>query len=218
MSARTVNQDLSVLCDCLEWALEQGMINKNPFRWMRQLRKPRQVVPYISQEEIDPVFDALPAKHRSFFTFLRETGCRHEEALAPRRSQINLKRKEVLFLRTKFSRDRAVPLSPKAIEAIQTVPPSPFYDHAFDNPDTLKRWSDCRKPWESARKQAGSKLRVHDLRHFYAIRLAEKGVPMHYIQYMLGHSSVTTTEKYYARFSPRSAQQAVLAILEGGRG
>ena len=36
---------------------------------------------------------------------------------------------------------------------------------------------------------------------------------MHYIQYMLGHSSVTTTEKYYARFSPRSAQRAVRAFV-----
>ena len=112
---------------------------------------------------------------------------------------------------------RAVPLSPEAIKAIQAVPPSPFCDNVFYNPDTLRRWSDCRRPWESSREKVDSKLRVHDLRHFYAIRLAEKGVPMHYIQYMLGHSSVTITEKYYARFSPRSAQQAVLAVLEGGK-
>jgi len=41
---------------------------------------------------------------------------------------------------------------------------------------------------------------------------------MHIIQAMLGHSSVTTTEKYYAHFSPNYAAHRALQVLEGSKG
>jgi integrase len=39
-------------------------------------------------------------------------------------------------------------------------------------------------------------LRVHDLRHTYATLLESLGVPISTIGYLLGHSSVQTTERY----------------------
>ncbi len=35
------------------------------------------------------------------------------------------------------------------------------------------------------------------------------------IQKVLGHSSVHTTELYYAKYSPRSAARRVLTVLQG---
>lgn len=39
-------------------------------------------------------------------------------------------------------------------------------------------------------------IHPHTLRHTFATRLAEQGVPLHILQRILGHASVTTTEKY----------------------
>ena len=39
-------------------------------------------------------------------------------------------------------------------------------------------------------------LHWHDLRHEYASRLVEKGVPLAQVRDLLGHSSITTTERY----------------------
>jgi integrase len=39
-------------------------------------------------------------------------------------------------------------------------------------------------------------LRWHDLRHEYASRLVERGVPLAQVRDLLGHASVTTTERY----------------------
>lgn len=39
-------------------------------------------------------------------------------------------------------------------------------------------------------------LRWHDLRHEYASRLVEHGVPLAQVRDLLGHASITTTERY----------------------
>jgi len=39
-------------------------------------------------------------------------------------------------------------------------------------------------------------LHWHDLRHEYASRLVEQGVPLAQVRDLLGHASITTTERY----------------------
>lgn len=39
-------------------------------------------------------------------------------------------------------------------------------------------------------------LHWHDLRHEYASRLVDKGVPLAQVRHLLGHASITTTERY----------------------
>ena len=92
-------------------------------------------------------------------------------------------------------------------------------DWVFYNPRTLKPFYDARTPWEKARKAAGHQwLKVKDLRTLYAIRLAEaEGVELHHVQRALGHSSIVTTQDYYARHSDRSTERRVLRVLEGGK-
>ena len=54
----------------------------------------------------------------------------------------------------------------------------------------------------------------HDLRHEYACRLAERGVPITKIQYLLGHASVVTTERYIHHTLAEPSKAA--AVLERG--
>src|SRR5262249_49794869 len=57
-------------------------------------------------------------------------------------------------------------------------------------------------------------LHWHDLRHEYACRLAERGVPITKIQYLLGHASVVTTERYIHHTLAELSKAA--AVLERG--
>jgi integrase len=57
-------------------------------------------------------------------------------------------------------------------------------------------------------------LHWHDLRHEYACRLAERGVPLTKIQYLLGHASVVTTERYIHHTLAELSKAA--AVLESG--
>jgi integrase len=57
-------------------------------------------------------------------------------------------------------------------------------------------------------------LHWHDVRHEYACRLAERGVPITKIQYLLGHASVVTTERYIHHTLAELSKAA--AVLESG--
>ena len=58
-------------------------------------------------------------------------------------------------------------------------------------------------------------LHWHDLRHEYASRLVEKGVPLAQVRDLLGHASITTTERYDNQ--KLENLQAAAARLESGK-
>ena len=58
-------------------------------------------------------------------------------------------------------------------------------------------------------------LHWHDLRHEYASRLVEKGVPLAQVRDLLGHASIVTTERYDNQ--RLEALQAAVARLEAGK-
>ena len=57
-------------------------------------------------------------------------------------------------------------------------------------------------------------LRWHDLRHEYASRLVEKGVPLSQVRDLLGHASIVTTERYDNQ--KPEALMAAARLLETG--
>ena len=58
-------------------------------------------------------------------------------------------------------------------------------------------------------------LHWHDLRHEYASRLVERGVPLAQVRDLLGHASITTTERYDNQ--TLEALQAATERLEDGK-
>jgi integrase len=58
-------------------------------------------------------------------------------------------------------------------------------------------------------------LHWHDLRHEYGSRLSERGVPLGQVRDLMGHASITTTERYDNQ--TLAALQAAAARLEAGR-
>jgi hypothetical protein len=82
-------------------------------------------------------------------------------------------------------------------------------DYIFHPADGLQ-WKSILESFRSLLKRCGFKRSgVHILRHTFGAHLAQKGVDMAVIRDLLGHHSVTLTEKYYAHLAPGSPASAV---------
>jgi hypothetical protein len=68
--------------------------------------------------------------------------------------------------------------------------------------------------WEKVLKRAWiSKFRWHDLRHHFASRLVQKGVPLNTVRDLLGHGSVGMSLRY-AHLAPDQRREAVAKLNE----
>jgi integrase len=217
VSNSTINHELAVLSHMFQWAQQGGYLSENPISGVKKLKVVEWVGERPDEATIDAIFSSFPVQVLPIFTFMRETGCRRGEAISLTWMQVDYARATVNFKQTKNGRSRQVPLTNAALAALSAMPK--YGATVFYHPATIKPFSEksLRRPWIKARNKANSALRIHDLRHAYAIKLAESGCPMHFISEVLGHGNTEFTRKTYARYSPESASSAVLKILEGGK-
>jgi integrase len=217
ISNATIKRDLAHLKHMIRFALQRGVIEKNNIACVRKLREIRRERPRPTGEQVDHFIASAEPRIQPMLGFMRETGCRLSEAMAVKHIQIRRKEKIVVFTDiTKSGKFRIVPLTEECLFWIDQVPALPGCPYVFYNPRTKRRWYCPRKPIDAAIQASGLEwLRVKDLRRHYGITLSENGAEMHVIQAMLGHSSVKTTEDYYAHFSPNYAARRALQVLEG---
>ncbi|MBB5776205.1 site-specific recombinase XerD [Nonomuraea jabiensis] len=81
----------------------------------------------------------------------------------------------------------------------------------------IERTEDC-KIWKSILQQAGVRdVRVHDARHTATTLLIEQDVNIRVVQQVLGHTRVTTTERYTHVSTPlmRDAGERLASALWG---
>ena len=221
----TINRGIAALKHMYSWGVKRGYLESSPIAGFELLEEVEWVGERPDEAVIDRIIGNIQPEARPIYIFLRETGARSSEAALLERRQIDFARACVTFhSNTKNGRSRQVPLTSDALAAIAAMPP--HGRTVFYSPESLTPWDvdSVGGRWERARKKVivgegadrhPSRLRVHDLRHAYAIKLAEEGTPMHFISEVLGHHSVDFTRKRYARFSPESAGRAVLRVLEG---
>ncbi|MCH7804519.1 MAG: tyrosine-type recombinase/integrase [Acidobacteria bacterium] len=219
LSDASINRELATIKHLLTYAVDTGLIESNAVEKFRNLKEEQKQRPRFSDEEIQSVIDAVSPDCRPIFIFIRETGCRREEALSLQHWQVHEESETVVFSEdTKSRKYRYAPLTEAALEAVNALPSIGGCPYVFYNLKSQDRWHDCRKPWERARAKVGlPELQVKDLRRHFAIDLAENGANMHDIQQVLGHASVATTERHYAQFSPVHSVKKILRVLQGGK-
>lgn len=222
ISNNTVNVELTTLKHMYKWAVSRGYIDRNPVECVSRLKKVEYVGERPEERVINDILSNISNDNRPVFQFIRETGCRHGEAKNLEWHRVDMEKRIVNFVRTKTDKARSVPLTDGAMAALEAMPKTSQY--VFAHAHTGRPWTDANMTyiWRMARRQVvrsdgenahPTQLRIHDLRHAYAIKLAEAGCPMHFISEVLGHHSIDFTRKYYAKFSPESAINTVMQFL-----
>jgi integrase len=98
---------------------------------------------------------------------------------------------------TKTGRPRHVPLSDGVLRLLATMPHDDDCLWVFANPKTRKPYVSFFYSWHTARNQAAlADVRIHDLRHSFALFLVNAGRSLYEVQKILGHTQVKTTQRY----------------------
>lgn len=116
----------------------------------------------------------------------------------------------------KGNRERLTPLSLPLLEQLRELYRTHRHPHwLFPNKDGSGCISICQvgKVFRLARREAGlqEELTSHCLRHSFATRLLEQGVPAETVRMILGHSSLKTTQRYLHLTEP--TRQAVADVI-----
>jgi len=217
ISNATINRDLTNLKHMIVYATEVGAVDQNRIAKVKKLEEIREERPRPTDEQIDRLLSRMDLRIRPIIGFIRETGCRREEGLSVKHTQIRKQERIVVFSgNTKSGKPRFVPLTDEALQWIEEMPQLPGCPYVFWHPKSKTRWYNIRKVFNKARKQAELDwIQIKDLRRHYGIVLSENGAEMHVIQAMLGHSSVRVTEEHYAHFSPHYAARRAFQVLQG---
>jgi len=156
----------------------------------------------LSKEEITKVLSMEKnPKHRLLLMLVYSSGLRVSEVVALKKEHIDFSRKVIYIRQGKGRKDRSTLLSEKAAAYIEE-----YYDFFG-----IEKWIFPGQPptrhltirsaqqiFDKAVRRAGitKKITIHGLRHTFATHLLECGTDIRYIQTLLGHSNLRTTERY----------------------
>ncbi len=153
----------------------------------------------IAQEKIKQIIDTTNnVKHRLIIKILYSTGIRLQELINLKREHIDFERNQVLVKRGKGNKDRVTLLSPSLKDDLliyyaQTNFSTPYL---FEGRKGKYSKKSVQKILENKGKEIGIKITPHMLRHSFATHLLEAGTDIRYIQKLLGHANIETTEGY----------------------
>jgi integrase len=200
LAKSTVNRHLANLKTLLRMAWrEWNVIQAVPYFPMYKEDNARtEVLDLKAQERVMKWIRSqagMKAELADLYEVLLETGMRKGEALAlDWKRHVSLDRGCLKLTRdiVKTGRERTVPLSSKARRILEKR-----LEAGFERPFPYTR-EYASKVFRDARIHFGlpDELCVHSLRHTATTRLVEKGKDIYRVGQMVGHSTVTMTERY----------------------
>ena len=156
----------------------------------------------LSKDEIAEVLrKERNPKHRLLLMLVYSSGLRVSEVVALKKEHVDFARKTIYIVQGKGRKDRCTLLSEKAAVFIAEYcsffnikgwlfPGQPVTNHL-----TIRS---AQHIFDKAIRRAAieKKITIHGLRHTFATHLLESGTDIRYIQTLLGHSNLRTTERY----------------------
>ena len=132
---------------------------------------------------------------------VHSSGLRVSEVVQLKRSHIDISRKVIYIKGGKGRKDRYTLLSQKAAQLfIKYCKIADTQDWLFPGQSAVRPLTirSAQKIFDKAvcRANIRKEVSIHCLRHTFATHLLENGTDILYIQCILGHSSLRTTERY----------------------
>lgn len=226
VSNATIRRDLQALSSLFDFAEDHGWREGNPaLAKMRRLREHRDPITLPDEDDYAFVLSRLAPAYADLLRVARATGMRQSELTTAERKNLN-KVKGSLLILGKGKKQRAISLSPEAMEILSRQPAAigcPFIFTHNGKPITKAAFvfSRARRAAQAAAKKAKLPFRgfrFHDMRHLYAVETLRAGGNIYALQQHLRHSSVKTTEMYLEFLTPEEADAAKRSRLDPENG
>jgi integrase len=201
---RKYHAALSGFCD---YARAVGLIERNP---MREIKAPRPAparMSYLSIDNVRALADAQPEAFRTLSLLLHATGIEVSVALALKKRDIDMMRREIRARGTKTkARDRIAKVADWAWPDVEKIvrrllPNAPIFP-------SVNRWTASDKHREACAVLGIEDYQLKDSRHTYAVRAIRAGAPFEHAAAQLGHTDTTMVVRVYARFRPSESERS----------
>lgn len=231
----SIARKLSAIRAFFKFLNREGVLASNPARLLATPRQEKRLPAVLT---VDDAFrlvggpgneGARSLRDRAVLETLYSTGIRASELVGIDLGDIS-RHDRLIRIRGKGRKERIVPVGQRALDAIDawcTARKTPKEAAVFTNPSGKRLTPrSVQRIVENYRKALGltQKASPHTLRHSFATHLLESGADLRSIQELLGHASLSTTQRYthlnldalmetYDRAHPRAKRQG-----QGARG
>jgi integrase/recombinase XerC len=214
LAKSTQGRMLSAVKSLFRYACREGLLAANPAQSVRTPKVPKTLPRHLRPGEVESLIEApaedagpLALRDRALLELLYAAGLRVSELVSLDWRQIDLKAR-VLRVMGKGGKERMVPFGRPATEALHAWlaaweevrkidgrDEDPVFLNRFGGRLTDRSVRRVIDRWVDAAAVAKG-VHPHTLRHTFATHLLENGADLRTIQELLGHSSLSTTQKY----------------------
>lgn len=204
----SVARKLAAVRSFFKYLNRAELIAGNPARLVSTPRREKLLPAVITIDDAHRLMEApgdgdrsTELRDRAVLETLYSTGIRASELAGMNRDDMN-RHDRLIRIRGKGRKERIVPVGQKALDAIEVyikTRPAASGEPVFTGP-AGKRLTPrtVQRILEKYRKKLGlpQKATPHTLRHSFATHMLESGADLRAIQELLGHASLSTTQRY----------------------
>ena len=202
---------------------DKGLQIENPVRRGMCLRVPKPLPLYLRDEDVDRFLSVITtARDLAMFTIMLRCGLRVQEVADLTKDAIDMQARRLLVLSGKGRKDRVTYLSDDATEELQRYLQQRSSSRikkvflvekgTYEGKPLSVRG--IKKRMEYYAKKSGVKISCHRLRHTMATQLLNADTDLVVVQSLLGHSNITTTERYGRIHSAKTKRDYFRAMGE----
>ena len=218
LAEKTINNHLAVLSKCLSTAYDWKETPNTPPK-ITWLRVPPPQTKHLSPDECSLLLSHSEGVLNEMILMGLRTGMRQGELIALQWSSINWENQTIEvrhnqcyykkeLISPKNNRVRVIPMDIDVYEILFRRKKDTGYVFTDVNGEAIGCRGLLARLKKTAREAGIGNIGWHTLRHTFASKAARAGVPLHYVQALLGHSTITTTMRY-AHVAPSALRMAI---------
>jgi len=203
----TLHRELAVIQAIMNKSKREGFLATVPS--FPKVKLPKGRTRWLTMDEEKRLLGASPDHLKLVIMFALDTGGRRSELFKLDWRNVDLDHNRIVFVETKNGEDRAVRLTDRARAILEHLGPNdsgPVFTYKGS------ALASVTSSFERARRIAGLEdVRFHDLRHTFASRLVQRGVPLYEVMQLTGHKSLVMVQRY-AHLAPEFQERAIGAL------